>query len=86
MSTIIPISTASSPIAPSRNVLFRRLSRGPSRWPIDIVFIVIETLVLWAERSRQRRELAALNDRALKDIGLCRIDALRESEKPFWRL
>ena len=82
MSTISQTSRATSPISVPRGLLFG----GPSRWPIDIVFIVMETLILWSERSRQRRELAELNDRALKDIGLTRIDALRESAKPFWRL
>lgn len=34
--------------------------------------------------SRQRRELLALSDGMLKDIGLSRADAIREGEKPFW--
>ena len=34
---------------------------------------------------RQRRELLALDDRMLKDIGLSRADAFREGRKPFWR-
>jgi uncharacterized protein YjiS (DUF1127 family) len=39
----------------------------------------------WARRIESRRELAGLCDRALRDIGLTRVDALREAEKPFWR-
>ena len=39
----------------------------------------------WMERSRQRRQLAALTDLQLRDIGVSRIDALREAEKPFWK-
>lgn len=39
----------------------------------------------WIERSRQRRVLADLNDRALADIGITRSEAARESAKPFWR-
>jgi uncharacterized protein YjiS (DUF1127 family) len=39
----------------------------------------------WIERSRQRRELAALRDYELRDIGLTRADAEREYGKPFWR-
>ncbi len=38
----------------------------------------------WIERSRQRRQLAVLNDAALKDIGLTRADVRMEIEKPFW--
>jgi uncharacterized protein YjiS (DUF1127 family) len=39
----------------------------------------------WAHRIESRRELAGLCDRALRDIGLTRVDALREAQKPFWR-
>ena len=42
-------------------------------------------LSLWLSRSRSRRALASLDDRQLADIGLGCGDALRESEKPFWR-
>lgn len=37
------------------------------------------------ERAEQRRALAELEDRMLRDVGLSRGDALREAEKPFWR-
>ena len=36
------------------------------------------------EVARQRRELLALDERALKDIGISRIDALREANASFW--
>ena len=39
----------------------------------------------WAGRNQSRRELVRLDDRELRDIGITRIDALREAEKPFWR-
>lgn len=39
----------------------------------------------WFRRSESRRELAGLCDRALRDIGITRADALREADKPFWR-
>jgi uncharacterized protein YjiS (DUF1127 family) len=39
----------------------------------------------WVERHRQRRALLALNDHAVKDIGLSYADAWREGGKPFWR-
>lgn len=45
----------------------------------------VDTLLLWQERSRQRRDLAGLDARALRDIGLSRSDALTEVHKPFWR-
>lgn len=40
----------------------------------------------WIERSRQRRQLAMLNDAALKDIGLTHAHVRTEIEKPFWTL
>jgi uncharacterized protein YjiS (DUF1127 family) len=39
----------------------------------------------WRIHARSRRELLALDDRMLKDIGITRIDAQREAAKPFWR-
>jgi uncharacterized protein YjiS (DUF1127 family) len=46
---------------------------------------VRETLTLWRDRARQRRHLARLDERLLRDIGIDRVDALRESRKPFWK-
>lgn len=39
----------------------------------------------WRRRSRDRRALAAMSDRSLRDIGLTRYDADWEASKPFWR-
>jgi uncharacterized protein YjiS (DUF1127 family) len=39
----------------------------------------------WMERSRQRRALAELDDRLLRDVGLTRDDARRECANPFWK-
>jgi len=44
-----------------------------------------ETLSLWYERSRQRRQLARMDDRLLRDIGLDRASAMEEVSKPFWQ-
>jgi uncharacterized protein YjiS (DUF1127 family) len=48
----------------------------------------LHTIDLWIARGRQRRalqEIASLNDRLLKDIGVSKDEALREAAKPFWR-
>ncbi len=42
-------------------------------------------LRLWRERSAQRRALGKLDDRLLKDIGLTREQARRETLKLFWQ-
>jgi uncharacterized protein YjiS (DUF1127 family) len=39
----------------------------------------------WRRRVRDRRELALMSDRSLRDIGLTRYDAFQEIRKPFWR-
>ena len=46
---------------------------------------LLTRLDLWIERHRQRYALLELNDALLKDIGLSRLDAVREGDKPFWR-
>jgi uncharacterized protein YjiS (DUF1127 family) len=35
--------------------------------------------------ARQRNALRELTDEQLKDIGISRVDALREANKPFWK-
>jgi uncharacterized protein YjiS (DUF1127 family) len=44
-----------------------------------------DRLLLWLERSRQRRRLAALDDRMLRDIGLSRTAVWAETQKRFWQ-
>jgi|UPI000556D042 uncharacterized protein YjiS (DUF1127 family) len=43
-----------------------------------------DTLLLWLERYRQRRALGSMSDHLLKDLGLSRSDAGRETGKRFW--
>lgn len=45
---------------------------------------VAELLCLWVSLSRQRRHLAALDERLLKDIGLTRADVEGEVSRRFW--
>jgi uncharacterized protein YjiS (DUF1127 family) len=44
-----------------------------------------ETIRVWRDRQRQRRELTHWTDRDLHDVGLSWSDIVREAEKPFWR-
>jgi uncharacterized protein YjiS (DUF1127 family) len=39
----------------------------------------------WRQRKNGRLELARLDERMLRDIGLTRFDAEYEINKPFWR-
>jgi len=43
------------------------------------------TMQGWRQRSRERAELARLDDRMLRDIGMTRGDVWQEINKPFWR-
>lgn len=52
---------------------------------LHAVEVVADTLAAWSERVRQRRELEALPDHMLSDIGLSRADVEAEAAKPFWR-
>jgi len=61
------------PARPGGVSLARRLARA-SR----VIFV-------WRDRARERHDLAGLNDRLLRDIGLSRMAAWREAQKPFWR-
>ena len=46
---------------------------------------ISETLHIWRDRQRQRRELAHWTDRDLHDVGISWSDVAHEAEKPFWR-
>jgi uncharacterized protein YjiS (DUF1127 family) len=39
----------------------------------------------WRERRRGRAALASFDDRMLRDIGITRVEAHYEINKPFWR-
>ena len=39
----------------------------------------------WRRLAAQRRQLARLDERMLKDIGLTRVDAHQEARKWFWQ-
>ncbi|MBX9943260.1 MAG: DUF1127 domain-containing protein [Reyranella sp.] len=48
------------------------------------VVVGIETVMARAELARSRRQLAELDERLLRDIGLDRATARREADKGFW--
>lgn len=45
----------------------------------------LRQIAFWREQARGRRTLARLDDAALKDLGISRVDAWQELRKPFWR-
>ena len=58
---------------------------GGPRSRRDVARAAVERMVSWHERAQQRRHLAGLDERLLKDIGVSRADVEFELRKPFWR-
>lgn len=50
-----------------------------------VVSLLLDAAALWAERRSQRRQLMEMPEYLLRDIGVTRVDAFREADKPFWR-
>ena len=44
-----------------------------------------QILATWRQRTRERRELANLDHRTLRDLGLSSSEIQFEANKPFWR-
>jgi uncharacterized protein YjiS (DUF1127 family) len=59
--------------------------RRRMHYVIEIAISTFDIVATWVERNRQRRTLANLPDYMLRDIGVSRVDAWWEAEKPFWR-
>ncbi len=79
--TGIQYETVKSPLAP---VYSGRIGfvPGVNRFATALV----EQLYAWQDRVQQRTHLATIEDHLLKDMGISRADADRESAKPFWRI
>lgn len=46
---------------------------------------LVKTTRTWKQRQNERQELARLDDRSLRDMGIDRFRANREARKPFWK-
>jgi uncharacterized protein YjiS (DUF1127 family) len=51
----------------------------------DRAYRIFGTLHLWIRRTRERDQLARMDDRMLCDIGITRADAFMLSSRPFWK-
>ena len=68
--------------------LGRRFRASPHRSlasPLQMLRHLSRLLADWERRARERRMLAEMSTHMLKDLGISRGDAVRESAKPFWR-
>lgn len=68
---------ASHSSTPSFAGIAQTMSRGVSD--------LLDAAALWSERRRERRQLMEMPDHLLRDIGITRVDAFHEADKPFWR-
>lgn len=62
-----------------------RPRRQPRRIPAGLLPRMLDVLLAWQERARERRHLLSLSDHALKDVGLTRADLEGEAARPFWQ-
>lgn len=68
-----PVSSVLMPTAADRGV-------------VALIVRLVEVMLVWQERRRQRRQLSRMDDYMLRDIGLSSADVEHEVHKPFWRL
>jgi uncharacterized protein YjiS (DUF1127 family) len=52
----------------------------------DALVRVVEALLAWHDRARERRALMQLSDQMLRDIGISRAEARGEAAKRSWRI
>jgi len=46
---------------------------------------IFSTVAEWQRRANERQQLRHIDDRLLRDMGIRRIDAVAEANKPFWK-
>jgi uncharacterized protein YjiS (DUF1127 family) len=84
-------ATLWSAVATATSPLHERAFRGPpqdhvlSRRAAHWLRQARDAIELWQERSRGRRQLLLLDEHVLRDIGITRLQAEAEANKPFWR-
>ncbi|MES2602792.1 MAG: DUF1127 domain-containing protein [Pseudomonadota bacterium] len=52
---------------------------------LDIARAAASIFRTWRRRSRERRQLAAMSERDVNDMGMSWAEATAEIEKPCWR-
>lgn len=63
----------------------RAFSLSMLRRPAPSLFdALLRRVALWRALARERRALATLDARLLRDMGISEGDAAREAARPFW--
>jgi uncharacterized protein YjiS (DUF1127 family) len=84
--TIRPITPANTTPEIAGATPMRVLTVSQSWLALVSVARLVEMLMDWRDRARQRRQLAAMDHHMLRDIGLSLADVEQETQKPFWRI
>ena len=63
----------------------RRQLRNPDSFALAVIEVVLAFARTWREHRRTRCQLAAMSERELQDMGICRSEIVHEIGKPFWR-
>lgn len=61
---------------------------GAAPWAAHLLQVgarVVAAVAAMHRAAIERRELLALDERELRDIGITRTDAIRVAERPLWR-
>ena len=75
-----------APTGRTTQVTPQKVQRGAGRrWLKASLSRISVMLHEWHRRHRDRAELATLDERMLRDIGVTHGDIWREINKPFWR-
>lgn len=53
--------------------------------PAEVAVAATNVLLNWTDRARQRHQLAQMDDRMLRDVGLSKTDVTRETAKLPWQ-
>ena len=51
---------------------------------VDSVCRAVDVALEWHKRVQERRQLAAMDARMRKDIGISNLDVWHETNQPFW--
>ena len=78
----INIFTFASGKTPMADISLHFSSKAPLAGTFSAFSQIFQT---WRQRARQRQELAQLDYRTLRDLGLSEGSARFEANKPFWR-
>ena len=87
MTTIIAASRSHKAHLISRNEQFTPCIfpvPKPQNAVVKLLNRLSQTLVIWTQRARQRRQLAEMEQERLNDIGISPSQVSKEIAKPFW--